>query len=203
MFWYRASMSLGRPSIVGTTVKSPELLPDHLTADEKHTRLQGKKAYVATTVGAACILGAEITLSASGDALTESYGKFAEEARDIDPEYQPKTVCVDPWQATRQAWTTLFSNVSIILCFLHSILKIRKCSDVLKGLRSKLIGKGWHAYQARTKRQFSQRVRRLLEWSESHLPAGPLLDAARAISFKRGSFKAVYDFDNPHRTTST
>ena len=129
-------------------------------------------------------------------------GKFAEEARDIDPEYQPKTVCVDPWQATRQAWTTLFSNVSIILCFLHSILKIRKCSDVLKGLRCKLIGKGWHAYQARTKRQFSQRVRRLLEWSESHLPAGPLLDAARAISFKRDSFKAVYDFDNPHRTTN-
>ena len=37
MDWYRAEMALGRPSIVGSTVKQPEQLPQHVLADEKHT----------------------------------------------------------------------------------------------------------------------------------------------------------------------
>ena len=57
-FWYRAERSLGRPSIVGTTVKTPERLPDHLAADEKHTALRGSKVCVPPVVGAGCILGA-------------------------------------------------------------------------------------------------------------------------------------------------
>ena len=28
---------MGRPAIVGSTVKQPEKLPEHLLADEKHT----------------------------------------------------------------------------------------------------------------------------------------------------------------------
>jgi hypothetical protein len=30
-------MALGRPAIVGRTVKQPEQLPQHVLADEKHT----------------------------------------------------------------------------------------------------------------------------------------------------------------------
>ena len=37
MYWYRAEMALGRPAIVGSTVKQPEKLPAHVLADEKHT----------------------------------------------------------------------------------------------------------------------------------------------------------------------
>lgn len=199
MFWYRASMSLGRPSIVGTTIKSPELLPEHLVADEKHTWRQGDKAFVATTVAGGCILGAEVSMSASPEALEQSYGVFAEEALNVAPDYQPKTVCVDPWRATCQAWVNLFSSVSIILCFLHSILKIRKCKDVLDQLRGKLIGRGWHVYQAKTKQQFSQRMRRFREWAEAKLPSGQLLDAAYAMFAKRDSFKRAYDSGNPDR----
>jgi hypothetical protein len=40
MFWYRAEVVLGRPSLVGTTVKCPQKLPEHLLADEKHTWLE-------------------------------------------------------------------------------------------------------------------------------------------------------------------
>ena len=40
MFWYRAYIALGRPSIVGTTVKDPTKLPKDLLADEKHTWLR-------------------------------------------------------------------------------------------------------------------------------------------------------------------
>jgi hypothetical protein len=50
---------LGRPSIVGTTVRDPSKLPKHLVADEKHTWLEGEKVYVATTAAGGSILGAE------------------------------------------------------------------------------------------------------------------------------------------------
>ena len=42
MYWYRAEMALGRPAIVGRTVKQPEKLPGHLLADEKHTWALGQ-----------------------------------------------------------------------------------------------------------------------------------------------------------------
>ncbi|MDL1986221.1 MAG: hypothetical protein LWX08_00960 [Deltaproteobacteria bacterium] len=38
MYWYRLEQSLGRNSIVGTTIKDVVCLPEHLSADEKHTR---------------------------------------------------------------------------------------------------------------------------------------------------------------------
>ncbi len=37
MYWYRAYCSLSRASLVGTTIKNSEKLPEHLLADEKHT----------------------------------------------------------------------------------------------------------------------------------------------------------------------
>jgi len=81
MYWYRAEMALGRPAIVGSTVKQPEQLPAHVLADEKHTWALGHEVYVATTVGGGCILGATVTDAASADALEAAYGEFAEEAR--------------------------------------------------------------------------------------------------------------------------
>ena len=53
MYWYRAEMTLGRPAIVGSTVKQPAQLPAHVLADEKHTGALGHEVYVATTVGGA------------------------------------------------------------------------------------------------------------------------------------------------------
>ena len=63
-YWYRLSAQLGRFEIVSTTVKRPDKLPVHLLADEKHVRFNGHKGYIATTVGADCILGASLSLSA-------------------------------------------------------------------------------------------------------------------------------------------
>ena len=39
MFWYRLETSLGRNSLVGTTVRNPDALPQHLAADEHHAQL--------------------------------------------------------------------------------------------------------------------------------------------------------------------
>jgi len=70
-FWYRLETSIGRNSIVGTTVKTEDI-PIHLVADEHHEKLNGEKVYIATTVGAGCILGAEVSASASGDDLQKA-----------------------------------------------------------------------------------------------------------------------------------
>ncbi|EFK07517.1 conserved hypothetical protein [delta proteobacterium NaphS2] len=75
MFWCRIEQGLGRNSIVGTTIK--------LAADEKHSRLRGEKVYVATTVGTQCVLGAAVSENAKESGLTEAYGKFKEECRNI------------------------------------------------------------------------------------------------------------------------
>jgi len=123
MCWYRTEMALGRPAIVGSTVKQPEKLPQHVLADEKHTWALGHEVYVATTVGGGCILGATVTDAASADALEATYGEFAAEARALSPTYSPTTVCTDGWEGTQSAWRRLFPTVCIILCFLHSVLR--------------------------------------------------------------------------------
>lgn len=85
----------GRYDIVGTVIKDPTLLPEDLLADEKHTRINGTKGYIATTVGADCVLGAALTLAADEPSLTKAYGYFKEEAQLVDPEYMPQTVNTD------------------------------------------------------------------------------------------------------------
>jgi hypothetical protein len=66
----------------------------------------------------------------------------------------------------------LFSGIVLILCFLHGVLKIR---DRCRGpLRKEVLDRVWHCYQATTRRQFSQRLRRLVEWADKELQ-GPVL----------------------------
>ena len=38
MYWYRAFLTLGRYSLVGTIIKQGTMMPQHLLADEKHSR---------------------------------------------------------------------------------------------------------------------------------------------------------------------
>ena len=51
MYWHRLECSLGRFSLVGTTVQAAEGLPRHLVADEKHTTSGGEKVCLAATAG--------------------------------------------------------------------------------------------------------------------------------------------------------
>jgi hypothetical protein len=54
MYWHRLECSLGRNSLVGTTVRAAEGLPRHLAADEKHTTLAGEKVLLVTLFGEGC-----------------------------------------------------------------------------------------------------------------------------------------------------
>ena len=121
MYWYRLTAAFGRNSIVGTTVKHPEALPKDLLGDEKHSKHRGEKVYLATTVGKDCVLGAAACAGADGAALTQGYGVFAQEARNLAADYQPETVNTDGWGATSIAWKALFPSIVIMQCFLHRV----------------------------------------------------------------------------------
>lgn len=203
MYWYRIEQSLGRNSIVGTTVRNPEDIPQHLGADEKHTWVLGDKVYIATTVGKECLLGTAIAKDAGDEALKDAYGVFKDEAQCLKPTYTPDTVNMDGWKATRNAWSFLFSSIVIIYCFLHVFIKIRdrakkKYKDIFLNVASKL----WDCYRAENKFQFSQRIRRLIEWCHhENVPSvitGPINKLRQNIS----AYKAAYDYCGAHRTSN-
>ena len=79
--------------LFGTTVKAPDKLPKDLLADEKHTRFNGEKAYVATTVGDDCSRSS-LTLSADNKSLPEAYRHFKTEAQNVAPDNEKSTPCV-------------------------------------------------------------------------------------------------------------
>jgi len=83
-------ISLGNYHLVGTTVQNPDKLPDkssdNILTDEKHTKFNGEKAYIATTVGNDCVLGASLAADAGEKSLTESYRQFQKETQlDLQP----------------------------------------------------------------------------------------------------------------------
>lgn len=201
MFWYRAYVSVGRNSIVGTTVKDADKLPQDVVADEKHSRRQGQKVYIPTTVAQECILGADIATDAGTQALTAAYETFKTESQQLDPTYSPQTVNTDGWAATQNAWLLLFPKITLILCFLHAFLKIkdrcRSCPDLLLTIGQQV----WDAYHAPTKAHFSQRVRRLREWAHLHL-SGSVQDKVLALCHKAPQFKLAFDHPTAYRTSN-
>ena len=202
MFWYRAEVALGRPSIVGSTVKQPQKLPEDLRADEKHTWALGHKVSVPTTVGGGCILGAAVAASTSAEALAAAYGACAQEACALLPAYSPKTVCTDGWDATQSAWKSLLPAVCIILCFLHSVLKVAdRCGRDLV-LRALVLDRVWEVYEALTRAQCSQRLRRLREWATTCLAEGAVREMVLTLCRKGPQFVHAYRFPAAHRTSN-
>src|SRR5437763_14700561 len=125
--------------------------------------------YIATTVGAGCLLGAEPATASGADDLEAASGVFKAEARDVEPQYAPQTVSTDGWKGTQPAWKRLFPKVVILLCFLHAWLKIRDRGKHLKDVFTATSRRVWEAYQAPDRRPFGQRLRRLKQWAEKHL----------------------------------
>ena len=202
MYWYRLATAFGRNSITGTTVKHPENLPKDLLADEKHTKHGGEKVYVATTVGNDCMLGAAMCKNADAVALTEGYGVFAKEARNLDPDYQTETVNTDGWGATQNAWIGLFAHIVIIPCFLHAFIKVRARCKKWGELFTEISTVVWNAYHAPNKRAFSQRLRRLREWAQETLDEGVVLNKLLALCEKAPLFAQAYEHPNAHRTSN-
>lgn len=199
MFWYRAWLSFGRPNLVGTTVKHAATMPQDLVADEKITWLAGTEVVVPTTVGGGCVLGISVAEQPTSASLQEAYGEFKAEATAICPAYQVRSVCTDGFQATRDAWRHLFPSLTLVLCFLHAILKLtERCRGAR---RHQVLNRAWMVYHAVTKAQFAQRLRRLGEWARSSLD-GSLAETMAKIARHRADFTPAYACPQAARTTN-
>ena len=199
MFWYRAWLSFGRANLVGTTVKQATTMPQDLVADEKITWLAGAEVVVPTTVGGGCVLGISVAAQATRVELQTAYGEFKTEATTVFPTYHARSVCTDGFQATRAAWRPLFPHLTLVLCFLHSILKLtERCRGPL---RTQVLDRAWFVYQAVTKVQFAQRLRRLGEWGRETLD-GSLAQTIGKMTRLRTAFTPAYDWPQAARTTN-
>jgi len=197
---YRIENALGRNSIVGTTVKTAEI-PENLLADEHHEKLLGEKVYIATTVAAGCVLGAEVCPTASTEDLTKGYGVFRKEVLELDPKYRPKTVNTDGWKGTQGAWSALFPMIVILRCFLHAWLSIR---DRAKNLKEQFFDLGtriWEVYYAEDRRTMGQRLRRLRDWAMKHL-TGTALEKTLDLCAKGRYWGMWYDHPQGHATSN-
>jgi hypothetical protein len=77
-------------------------------------------------VGAGCFLGVDIVPSAETADLVKGYGRFRDEALNVNPNYEPETGNTDGWEQTQAALRILFPRIALVLCFLHSVLDIQK-----------------------------------------------------------------------------
>lgn len=199
-YWYRLELALGRNSIVGTTIRTASL-PEHLLADEHHQPRDGEKNYIATTVGGGCCLGAAVAETAGTEALQTAYGVFQAEARNVAPDYAPKTVNTDGWKGTKAAWKTLFPAIVILQCFLHGWLKIREVGKHLGEWFVETSRRVWEAYRSPSRRSFSQRISALKAWAGKHL-SGIVLEKVCDLCDKRDRWTIAYDHPGGHRTSN-
>ena len=203
MFWYRQGVGLGYFSLAQTTVKSSQNLPEHLAADEKHTKHKGEKVYLATTVGSGCILGCELTEDAGNESLKSAYSVFKSEVKKVDRNYSPTTVNLDGWPATNNAWRELFRSVTIISCILHIYIKLRDCSkNKWREAFNLVANKFWDCYNAPSKAVFSQRVRRFSEWAQTANIPGFMRERIEKMQRNASKFSIAYKFPGSHRTSN-
>ena len=201
-YWYNMTGHFGRYEIVGTLVKDPEQLPTDLLADEKHVHFNGEKGYIATTVGADCVLGASLALAADETALTQAYGYFKDEAQQVKPDYQPQTVNTDGWFATQNAWQALFASIVVIQCFLHAFLKIReRAKRRFKTVYSDLQQQVGDIYQAPDRQTFFRLIVDFQQWANQAL-TGSALEAVHKLAAKADSFALAFDYPTAYRTSN-
>jgi hypothetical protein len=198
MYWYRIVEQIGRNSIVGTTVQSAQQLPDHLAADEHHADWVGEKGYVAMTAAKGCILGINLTDEADEAHLRVAYGVFAEEAKELKPDYQPKSVNTDGWWATQNAFVGMFPEIAIVLCFLHGFLKVRDRCFKEYELHKKI----WEVYYATSKEDFRKRMDEFKTWFSTRTWKAYVVEMTSKLWKRAEEYSVAYDQVGCYRTSN-
>jgi len=198
-YWYRMETRFGRLNIVATTVKTAEI-PVDLLADEHHSKINGDKVAIATTVTNGVVLGAEVCSGFTKDELKAGYEVFAMEAKSVEPEYVPSTVNTDGYAATIGAWLALFPTAILLRCFLHAWLRIRDRSKTLANF-FELGEKVWDVYYSTTRRMMSQRIRRLRDWAMKNV-SGVVLEKTLDLCDKQAEWSLWYDHENAYTTSN-
>lgn len=200
--WLDRVNHLGRFSIVGTTVKKEGLLPESLTADEKITFLNGKEVYACITTGNECILGADISLTEDEVGLKDGYDVFKQEAANVSVHYQPKSVNTDGWPSTRKAWKSLFNQITLILCFLHSFIKIRNISKK-EPSKNELHNQIWEAYRAESKADFIEKIKEIEIWAKKTIDNKTILAQVEKMKNNAELYATSFDCDGKRTSNMT
>lgn len=203
MYWYNATQALGRASIVGSTVKDPANMPQDLVADEKHSWLLGRRVYIAVTAAIGCFLGVGLSETSDKKGLMGAYGEFKVEAIQHQPGYKPDTVNTDGWLATIQSWQQLFPQITLILCFLHSILGVQDRCRRDRPLYTSLTDKLWNFYHSPSLKHFAQRLRRLQEWAALTSMPEKLQEKLFKLFEHAPNFRQHFDHPKAYRTSNT
>jgi len=202
MWWYRLYLSFSEYNLLGTTLYQAEI-PQDLVADEHHITIRSEKAYVATTVGQNCFLGAAVCNGADENTLHRAYAEFKKEALTLNPDYQPTTVNTDGWMATQNAWKRLFPTIAVIECFLHAFLKVRdRATKKMQDFFMTAADKIWNCYRCESKRQLAQQIRRLREWTTHNLVDSPMKANILKLCKKKNRWSKHFDFATAHRTSN-
>ena len=87
---------------------------------------------MATTAASGCFLGVGVSQTADESGLSAADGELQQEATALKPDYAPQSVNTDGWEGTQLAWKSLFASITLMRCFLHTVLGIqqamgRKC----------------------------------------------------------------------------
>lgn len=190
--WLNRVHHLGHFSIVGTSIRSIDKLPKDLTSDEKITFLNGQEVYACITTGNNCILGADISLREDERGLQNSYGVFKEEILNVSEIYQPNSVNTDGWPATRKAWKSLFESITLILCFLHTYIKIRNIAQA-EAHKNLLFQQVWGAFKAETKELFIEKITELEQWAAQNINSLTVLKQIENMKNRAELYATSYD----------
>ena len=199
MFWYRHIERLGRNSVVGTTVRDANQLPQHIAADEHHADWCGGKGYIATTAANGCLLGVALTPMADDKHLEVAYADFASEARNVKADYAPETVNTDGWAATQNAFQTVFSTISVILCYLHGFLKIRDRCRKNFDLHSRV----WEIYRSKTAEEFHRRMSEFKAWCATQKWSPAVQEMVAKLWKRAPEYATAYAHPGCLRTSNT
>ena len=201
MFWWRCVCALGRNSLVGSTVKRADRLPQHGLADEKHTWWYDEPVYLATTVAGGCVLGASLSRTAEANELKLSYSTFLEEARAIEPDYTLTSVNTDGWQGTTKAWTTLSPKTVLIRCFLHAMMTLRR--ELRKAaLKREILKQLWEGFYAQSLTGFTQALNAFQDWLQKQDPSADVQTAVDKFLGKVPAFAPAYAMPEAYLTSN-
>ena len=148
------------------------------------------------------LLGSEVSEGADTESLTQAYGVFRQEAKALDADYALVTVTTDGWRATDAAFLALFPQITILLCFLHAFLKLRRRAKRLKASWTTLRKKLWATYKSKKRAVFSQRLRRTNEWVIQYISLDSVRGAMSRIAANVTRYSKAYQHPGAPRTTN-
>ncbi len=201
-YWDNLFNSLGRFSVVGTLVKSPQQLPEDYCADEKITWWNGQKISVCMVAAKNCLFCCEATLSGCAAGLQRAYGVFKQEASRLKKSFAPMSINIDGWRATRLAFKNLFASTMLVLCFLHGFIKIRKVAQKEPHVET-LYDYIWQAYHAENAEDFQQGIKDLQAWMKTVQLKESTQKNVQKLIDKSTEYQQAYQRTQAHRTSNT